>query len=300
VADNTVSFVCPNCKSAYLSSSETVCTKCSVPFQYKKNELRFEYNFKRLAYLKYGKKFLKNAVLNNNGTLSYIELAEGSLSFESRTDVQDFAKFIGRYIPQTNTRLLIDIGCGTLPLPGYLYHNLQLIKETGTQVIGLDPIGNTQFEGFKIHGCSEFIPLGDKSVGIVLLATSLDHVIDVDDTIKEIKRILSDDGYVIVWAGETNLSLANKIKQRLVSLKNYFSGTHKIVEKIDHTYKVEVGNYIIFDNFKIVLKKYPFANDAFHTFYENKEYITRKFRKSGFRLKDYEPYPGMGFYCFQK
>ncbi len=293
-------YICPQCKSSNLMLEKEKCEDCGTEFLYNKDEARFSYNFRKLAFLKYGKKFLQNAILNNNGTLSYLQLAGGSLSLETRQDVKELAEFMAKHIETTNTPTLLDIGCGTLSMPGYIYHNLPIFKKRGVDLIGLDPIGNTMFDGHRIHGCSEFIPLADKSVGIAIFATSLDHVIDVPDTVIELNRVLANDGMVFVWAGESVLSWQNKVRRKIRAMINAWKPRTKIVELLKNEYSVQFGNYVIFDDFNMVAKKEPFAIDAFHSFHENKKFIEGAFSKQSLSLIDYISLPGMGYYCFKK
>ena len=67
--------------------------------------------------------------------------------------------------------------------------------------MGLD-VMPTEFEGFRIKGCAEFLPLPDGGVDVVVFATSLDHVCDLDATLREVRRVLAAGGRCCVWMSD--------------------------------------------------------------------------------------------------
>lgn len=124
----------------------------------------------------------------------YEDLPTDSCSVRGHEMAENFKKFI---IPYLRGRVL-DIGCGPQPVPSYLEgYPVNLIS-------GIDPIPEGEPHLFEfVNGVSEFLPWEDESFDVVLTATSLDHVLLLDRTLDEIKRVLTSDGVYITWVSFT-------------------------------------------------------------------------------------------------
>lgn len=91
---------------------------------------------------------------------------------------------------------VLDIGCGPQPVPLYLEgHPLGA-------VYGIDPISRPQDHPFTfVRSVAEFLPWEDGQFDTVIAATSLDHVLLLDQTLQEVQRVLTPGGTFVVWAG---------------------------------------------------------------------------------------------------
>lgn len=115
---------------------------------------------------------------------------EGSLSTHANAGARRFGNFIS---PHLEGRVL-DIGCGPLPVPRYL---------AGYPVecmAGVDPFGDAAEHPFQFaRAFAEFLPWDDGTFDRVIAATSLDHVLLLDDSFEEVCRVLKPDGLFLLW-----------------------------------------------------------------------------------------------------
>lgn len=239
---------------------------CGYIYEYKQNFIKYSYD--ELLFERYKKTYLLNKVLNNNAYISYLFEKEGSLSLPNRTDVSHFRSFINRHIKKS-TAVIIDVGCGIMNRPGYLDYKLFL--EKNINVIGIDPIDSDHFDGFRIVGCSEYVPLMDKQADIAVFATSLDHVCSIDKTLKEVNRILKVKGKVIIWMSDRSANMVERIKN--------------FVENIKHIYKkgFSLNEFSVHSN-NLIYYIPKGAVDPFHSFNETPDLIIRLAKKAKFKL----------------
>lgn len=249
-------------------NNETKCKICKHPYKVFKNYLKYDLDSLLLKYNK--KKYLLNKVLNNNGYLSYIFLKEGSLSLPERKDCIRFKNYIESYLPSESRDItILDIGCGVLEMPGYL--NFENNKNI--QLYGLDPIDDQSFNGFRIVGCSEFMPFENNVFDIIIFATSLDHVCSIDKSISECHRILKEDGKVIIWMSDRSLPLLSRVKHYL---KSFF-------RDIKHGYPI--SKFVSYPNYTTLYIPNG-AVDPFHSFFESPGKIINIFNRGGFQCKN--------------
>lgn len=146
-------------------------------------------------YLKELRKLRPNAFdiwhrLFENGKKSYYTEREASCSHRDHW----YARLFGAYIDVHASGRLLDIGCGPHGLPSYLSHY------DPSLISGLDPLeatGPTNFE--FIRGFNEFLPWPDGAFNTVVSGTSLDHVISLERSLFEVKRVLAPEGRYLVW-----------------------------------------------------------------------------------------------------
>jgi SAM-dependent methyltransferase len=103
----------------------------------------------------------------------------------------DMALEIARFVP-ANSRVL-DVGCGN----GFIAHHLSSLL--ATKVIGIDLDATTQaaidyrqFDGINF-------PVEGGAVDAVLLCYVLHHAQDLNAVMKELRRVLSDEGIAVVY-----------------------------------------------------------------------------------------------------
>jgi SAM-dependent methyltransferase len=277
-------LACPSCHTPIGTLPTTGkllyrCTRCGLELSLGPQYVRYE--FDRLLFDRFKRKYLLNKVLNNNGLIGYELLREGSISLPSRGDVQRFRKFL---VGHARSGVMLDIGCGVLEVPGYLEF------ESGAEfeLVGLDPIDNRSFRGLRIVGCSEFMPFPDASIDTAVFATSLDHVCSLTATTRETARVLKPDGRVIVWMGDRSVSVARRI---LRILRTW-------VRNVAKGYRTD--RYWVYPNGTVLLVP-PGAVDPFHSYHEDPRRIVRLMRDCGLRLIEHDSkVRDEVFLCFAK
>jgi len=110
-------------------------------------------------------------------------------------------------IPVDMGRNLLDIGCGG---GGCL---CSVVKEKIYTGIGLDPIVGSSLKVLQkrarrekipvhaIRGVGENLPLKDSCIHVVIMRATLDHVADPRSVMREVHRLLCEDGFVIIQHG---------------------------------------------------------------------------------------------------
>lgn len=89
---------------------------------------------------------------------------------------------------------VLDVGCGPQPVPVYLH------GYPTERIAGIDPLPPPAPHPFVFaRGVTEFLPWRDRSFQCVVCATSLDHVLLLDRTLDEMKRVMRDDGCLVLW-----------------------------------------------------------------------------------------------------
>jgi SAM-dependent methyltransferase len=242
------------------------CPSCLTEYKGGGHYLRCDNHEKLLA--RYGKKYLRNKVLNNNADLVYSRVSGGSLSTDDREDVRAFSRFVAIH---ARAGVVLDVGCGPLRLPAYL----KRLKEAGSKIIGLDPMDLSDFDGFRIVGNSEYIPLPSRSVDTIIFATSLDHVVDLGATIKEAKRVVSEGGVVIVWMSDQSRPWWRRLGSGFRILWKSMRAGYLL-----HRYRIYPPDVVVYVP--------SWAVDAFHSFHESPGYVIREMEKHGLRRSVYD------------
>lgn len=115
---------------------------------------------------------------------------------EDETIAQIFGGFIAVTLRPDD--VVFDVGCGLFPnLPAYV-RDLQM-----GGYVGLEPLTTPVERDYPCltGAVAEKLPLKDASFDAVLLATSLDHIEQVDQAMRELKRILTPGGRLYFWVG---------------------------------------------------------------------------------------------------
>lgn len=114
-----------------------------------------------------------------------------SCSDVSRDDVLAFREFM-----DLRDKEILDIGSGSFNIPGYV-HGAGFLN-----YIGIDPLETSRRPNFPlVSALAEFLPFRNQSFDVVILATSLDHCLDMGSTMHEIRRILRPGGIIYYWGG---------------------------------------------------------------------------------------------------
>ncbi len=104
----------------------------------------------------------------------------------------DMAELFGCFLAPLLHGTVLDIGCGPQPVPSYL------ANYPTESIAGLDPLAAPHPFVFH-HGVAEFLPWDDASFDLVITATSLDHVLLLDRSIDEFRRVLKPGGRFVAW-----------------------------------------------------------------------------------------------------
>ena len=144
--------------------------------------------FDRLYILFYGSKKFKNA-----GELEFWKKKAHEGPLRNKKLSLLFTKPFGLDDEFYRNRKILDIGCGPR---GSLEW-----ADSAAERVGLDPLadsykelGADQHKMKYVKGVSESIPFEDGYFDIVTSFNSLDHVDDLDRTVKEIKRVIAPGG----------------------------------------------------------------------------------------------------------
>lgn len=123
---------------------------------------------------------------------TYVDFPPHSCSVKGHGIAEFFSEYLEIYLEGT----VLDIGCGPQPVPAYLAsHPVELIA-------GLDPLAPPIPHPFAFaQGVAEYLPWKDDTFDVVVAATSLDHVLLLDQAYLEIQRVLKSNGYFVVWVG---------------------------------------------------------------------------------------------------
>lgn len=227
--------------------------------------MRFKTGPDKHLFRMYRRKYLLNKALNNNGLISYSQLPEGSVSLPDRADVVRFREFIQS---EVHAGTVLDVGCGPLPLAGYLHFP----DKSRYCFVGIDPIDGTSYEGYRIVGASELIPIQDASVDAVVFGTSLDHVCDLTRSIQESRRVVRGEGRIVVWMSDSSRPpFVERVKTWLKDARASIRLGYPV-----RRYRV-YPNYTVFE----VPRG---AVDPFHSYFESPDLIIREFARVGCRL----------------
>lgn len=115
---------------------------------------------------------------------------------EDETEASIFGGFIA--VTAKPDDVVLDVGCGLFPeVPAYIRH-LRL-----GDYVGLEPLTTAVKRDYTcVTGAvAEDLPFKDASFDAHVLATSLDHIMDVDAAIAEMRRVLRKGGRFYFWVG---------------------------------------------------------------------------------------------------
>jgi ubiquinone/menaquinone biosynthesis C-methylase UbiE len=88
---------------------------------------------------------------------------------------------------------LVDIGCAS----GYLLRTIKK-EHPSLQLTGFDIKDHAPNDTFSfVKGNIEKLPFGDKSFDVVICAHTIEHIIKLEDAIKELKRIAKKQLFII-------------------------------------------------------------------------------------------------------
>ncbi|OHB69191.1 MAG: hypothetical protein A2V70_02130 [Planctomycetes bacterium RBG_13_63_9] len=121
---------------------------------------------------------------------TYLDFPIHSCSVEGHPMAEMFRCFLKPYLGGA----VLDVGCGPQPVPYYL------LDYPVERMAGVDPLPPAAPHPFVfVHGVAEFLPWEDQTFSVVVVGTSLDHVLLLDRALGEIRRVLKPDGHLVTW-----------------------------------------------------------------------------------------------------
>jgi SAM-dependent methyltransferase len=128
--------------------------------------------------------------LFENGARSYVEEPVCSCSHREH----HYARLFGGYVEIYGCGRILDVGCGPYGMPAYL------ATRNPKLVWGLEPLPMSVEPGFTVlRGFNEFLPWEDGQFDTVVSGTSLDHVLSLEASLAEVRRVLRPNGRYLVW-----------------------------------------------------------------------------------------------------
>lgn len=128
--------------------------------------------------------------LFENGARSYVEERHGSCSHREHRYALLFAAYLEIY---AHGRIL-DVGCGPHGIPSYL------ATRDPRRLHGLEPLPMAAATAFAVErGFNEFLPWADGQFDAIVSGTSLDHVLSLEASLSEVRRVLKPKGKYLVW-----------------------------------------------------------------------------------------------------
>lgn len=124
------------------------------------------------------------------------------ISRHGQFHTNDIPGMLSNLLAKTNWTTLLDAGCGD----GSLLHALndgdylldKLVYALDVSTSGLEIIQSINQDVGCINGSAQEIPIADNSVDMFVSTQVIEHVPDDELMVKEIHRILADDGFAYV------------------------------------------------------------------------------------------------------
>lgn len=130
-------------------------------------------------------------------------------------------KAISKILKVNSKDKLLDVGCGTGISTNYF----------DCDCVGIDPCEFMikKGKGKLVLGYGENLPFSDKYFDVVICVTALHNFNDIEKGILEMKRVLKDDGKIVISV------LKKSVKISLVSklIKKHFGLLKRIDEGVD-------------------------------------------------------------------
>lgn len=175
--------------------------------------------------------------------------------------IQDRGHYFLESIVEQNDTWRLDLGCGF----GRHFNFLKDKKRTIGFDSNLDSLkiaSSNNSSSVFIKGRMEKLPFFDSSFGIVYAVYSLEHIYNLSEVLKEIKRILVRGGQLLVGLPAEGGLLYNGLRK--VTIIPYFSKKYNIdyekIVKIEHCNTASKVLRMLESEFKLEkIKYYPFG-----------------------------------------
>jgi SAM-dependent methyltransferase len=109
-------------------------------------------------------------------------------------DGNDTAAEVGKIITKAKVAACLDVGCGVLPFPAYM-------KESpDVTFYGIDPfLGDINRSFPFVQGLGDYLPFRNETFESILYASTIDHMIEPDLSLRDACRVLAEDGVLFIW-----------------------------------------------------------------------------------------------------
>ena len=170
------------------------CANCTLPVCVSSVDgaQTIKYPYRLLASRHSWKRFVSWSLAQNNGYISYSHLRSASCSDGDNAGALSFGDFIAAS-GRVKGRLL-DVGCGPMRRPVYL----EPVASSIEVAIGIDPFP-TEWEGHRIEGIAEWIPIPSSTIDTLVAATTVDHFFDLSKGLRELARVIRPGGTLLLW-----------------------------------------------------------------------------------------------------
>lgn len=149
---------------------------------------------------------------------AYIEFEQGNRLMNNlftRYFEKKRRRYLTRLVNNSTGKKVLDVGCGT----GEILNKIVTKKRYGVDISKAALTDSRKEDNIIKYGWAEKIPFKDDFFDVVICSEILEHVIDVDTVLNEIKRVLTKKGVLVISV--PNEALIKKFKQFLKSICIY-------------------------------------------------------------------------------
>ena len=151
-------------------------------------------------------KKIKNVSVNLNIPSFYAEDSIQIKSFRRRMTHRHYIKYISKQIKKINKPKILDIGCGT---GSFLYCCEKSLKKSILDGVEYDQRlieqARLNLRNAKIsQGTAEKLPYDDSVFDVVTSFQVIEHVVNPDNMILEIRRVLKPNGIMVITTPNLN------------------------------------------------------------------------------------------------
>lgn len=296
---NRIILCCPTClnhkikEMNYEQQEYIMCQECSAVYPVLYN-VPFLLDIRQL--LKMDQQYLGAWYLSQLNALQlYKDRDPHSIAFASRDDVSQVMSLM-----DFSNKDVLDIGSGAFDAPEYLT-KVSNVKS----YYCLDPIEPMQRSNFNlVGGVAELLPFINESFDVVTFITSLDHVFDVENAIRETWRVLRAGGVVYFWGAftENHELYAKPYPYELLPRIKYndfeFSSPKKSLKEYSNNLNKYRANLKVFEESGKLFS--TLLVDQFHLRHFSMSGLVEIFFKNGFKIDVHRKimYPGDQFNDF--
>lgn len=134
--------------------------------------------------------------------LTVENVRSGGETFFTAEDAH-MGRTVGEIIAETGEGLFLDVGCGTLPLPGYMATSSDAVTW-----MGVDPIVGEAHRQFPfVQALGEYIPFRPDVFDGLLYAWTIDHLADPLRSLRRVLSIIKPNGRLYVWYGRSRVDV---------------------------------------------------------------------------------------------
>lgn len=196
-------FTCAICGGhVRLDGEEAICQGCEISFP----RIESAIDLLRDETVEGEERSLETDFVPHRKPRGPISTHLGRRTMESIHEIlTDFSGELGRKVD------VLDVGCGTKADPRRGYSYLDFLEEIARSYRGIDPSphcvamssrSGSRLERFEIgevaRAAGEAIPLGDDTVDVVIMVSSLDHAADPAKVVAECHRVLRPGGLLTI------------------------------------------------------------------------------------------------------